>query len=119
MKCIEHNFSDLIRDFGSFNFFYPIFNLCEQRARVSQYKQIIFEIRPKEQGHNEPHVHACYENENISISLITFKVIAGNIPPKQQKLAIEWTKNHIDILKNKWLEYHKYLIPVLGGKKPW
>ena len=116
MVCIEHNFSDLIRDFGSFTFFYPIFELCESRGQVGKCKQIVFEIRTKEQGHNTPHLHAHYEDENISISLVDFSVLAGNIPDKQRKLAVEWTREHIDFLRTKWNEYHRYTIPVLGGK---
>lgn len=51
MAVVEHNFSDLIRDFGSFNFLYPIFDINETRGKVGAYKQIVFEIRPKEKGH--------------------------------------------------------------------
>jgi len=116
MNCIEHNFSDLIRDFGTFTFFYPVFGLYEGRGQVGRYKQIIFEIRTKEQGHNAPHLHAHYEDENISISLIDFSVLAGNIPAKQKKLAVCWVKEHIDFLRSKWNEYHIYKIPVFGGK---
>lgn len=113
MVCIEYNFSDLIKDFGSFAFFYPIFELCESRGLVGQYKQIIFEIRTKEQGHNVPHLHARYEDENISISLLDFSVLAGNIPDKQKKLAVQWTRENIDFLRKKWNEYHRYTIPIL------
>ena len=60
--------------------------------------------------------HADYEDENISISLVDFSVLAGNIPDKQKKLAIQWTKDHIDFLRAKWNEYHRYRIPVLGCK---
>ena len=116
MNCVEHSFSDLIRDFGSFDFFYPIFELCESRGQVGRCKQIVFEIRTKERGHNTPHLHADYEDENISISLVDFSVLAGNIPDKQKKLAIQWTKDHIDFLRAKWNEYHRYRIPVLGCK---
>ena len=113
MICVEHTFFDMLRDFGSFNFLYSIFELSESRGKVGQYKQIFFEIRTKEQGHNTPHLHAHYENKNISISLEDFSVLAGNIPEKQKKLAIQWTKENIKSLQSKWDEYHKYTIPVL------
>lgn len=112
-KEITHTFSDIIKDFGSLHFFYPVFEIQEQRARIGQVKGIFFEIRTKEQGHNVPHLHANYGNQNISISLIDFSILAGNLPHKQEQIAIEWTKNNIDKLKNKWLEYHKYFIPVM------
>ena len=101
MNCIEHSFNDLINDFNSFTFFYPVFDLREQRGKIGTRGSIIFEIRTKEQGHNTPHLHAHYENKNISISLIDFFVLAGNIPPKQESIAIEWTKQNIDVLKSK------------------
>ena len=115
---IKHNFSDIIKDFGSLDFFYPVFGLCNTRAKVGCKKQITFEIRTKEQGHNIPHIHAWYENENISISLVDYSVLAGNIPQKQVNIAVEWTKNNIDMLRMKWNEYHCYNIPVFGDKKP-
>lgn len=113
MNCIEHSFNDLINDFNSFTFFYPVFGLREQRGKVGTRGSIIFEIRTKEQGHNTPHLHAHYGNKNISISLIDFSVLAGNIPAKQERIAIEWTKQNIDVLKSKWNEYHRYRITVL------
>ena len=117
MDCIEHRGFELMMDFGSISFFYDLFGLCEQRGQVGKVKQIVFEIRTKEQGHNTPHLHAHYEDENISISLVDFSVLAGNIPVKQQKLAIEWTKENIEKLRQKWNEYHRYTIPIVGGKR--
>lgn len=113
---IEHSFSELLKDFGGYTFFYPVFDLVCFRGKVGEIKEIIFEIRTKEQGHNVPHLHARFEDENISISLIDFSILAGNIPQKQVKIAIEWTKKHIDFLRSKWNEYHRYTMPVIGGK---
>ncbi|NLN49103.1 MAG: DUF4160 domain-containing protein [Clostridiales bacterium] len=56
---------------------------------VATLKGIKFEIRPKEKGHNEPHCHVSYQGKNISVSLMSFQVLEGNIPSKQQKQAIE------------------------------
>lgn len=112
MKIIEHKFTDIIMDFGCFNFFYPVFDLYDQRGNVGERDGIIFEIRPKESCHNVPHVHAKYQDKNISISLLDYSVLAGNLSKKQQKIAIQWTKDNIDKLKSKWNEYHQYRIPV-------
>ena len=110
---VEHSFIDLIKDFGSYEIFYSVFELYHKRARVGNCNQIIFEIRTKEQGHNVPHIHACYENKNISISLVDFSVLSGNIPKKQVMIAVKWTKDNIDLLRMKWNEYHRYGIPVI------
>ncbi len=114
MDCIEHELIDFIRDFKSSPLiFNSIFGLIEQRGRVGSRGSIIFEIRTKEQGHNVPHVHAHYGSDNISISLIDFSVLAGNIPKKQEKVAVEWVKKNINNLKDRWNEYHRYTIPVI------
>ncbi len=104
---IERNSSEFIRDFGM-GMQYAFFELSEQRAQIGRRGSIIFEVRTKEQGHNDPHIHAEYQGMNISISLISFKVLAGNLPPKLQKSAIEWTKQHFEQCKSKWNEYHRY-----------
>ena len=76
------------------------------RDTVERTHGIRFEIRPKEKGHNVEHCHACYENQNISISLIDFSVIAGNIPIQKQRFAVEWVKMNIDVLRLNWDKYH-------------
>lgn len=77
------------------------------RDTVERTHGIRFEIRPKEMGHNVPHCHACFGNQNISISLVDFKVLAGNIPNQKQAFAVEWVKKNIDELKPYWNKYHK------------
>lgn len=79
-------------------------------ARVANYKGIIFKIYPKEMGHNEPHCHVSYQGFNISISLISYQVLSGNLPLKQQKDAIKWVENNIEILKKYWNEYHEEIV---------
>ena len=109
---IEHNWLDFIRDFGR-GMQYAFFEIPEQRVKIGSNGSIIFEVRTKEQGHNEPHIHAEYQGMNISISLNTFEVLAGNLPPKLQKTAIEWTKQHSEQCKSKWDEYHRYKVIVM------
>lgn len=109
---VEHSFLDFIREFGM-GMQYAFFELPEQRAQIGRRGSIIFEVRPKENGHNEPHIHAEYQGKNISISLNTFEVLAGNLPPKLQKTAIEWTKQHFEQCKSKWYEYHRYKVTVM------
>ena len=77
---------------------------------AGMYRGIVFEIRPKEQGHNVPHCHAHYSGNNISVSLVDFSILAGNIPPKQAKIASDWVKGNIDILKKYWNTYHKEVV---------
>lgn len=76
------------------------------RDTVERTHGIRFEIRPKEQGHNVPHCHACFENQNLSISLIDFSILAGNIPQQKVNFAVRWVKENIDVLKVHWDKYH-------------
>lgn len=99
-------------DFKNADIIFRIFDIYEIRSQVGSRGAITFEIRTKEKGHNMPHIHATYENKNISISLIDFTVLSGNLPNKQTKIAVEWTKENIEKLKKKWNEYHSYVIPV-------
>lgn len=79
-------------------------------ARVDEYKGILFEIRPKESPHNVPHCHVSYAGKEVSISLIDFSVLAGNIPKTQQREASKWIENHISILKKYWDNYHAEIV---------
>jgi hypothetical protein len=79
-------------------------------AKAADYRGITIIIHPKEQGHNEPHLHAKYQDAEISISLISFEVLAGNLPPKQQKQAIDWCKDNRPILEKYWNEYHEEIV---------
>ena len=52
--------------------------------------------------HHIPHVHAAYGKYNISIEIETGKVLAGNPPAKNQRLAVEWViANKVQLL-NDW-----------------
>lgn len=77
---------------------------------IANFRGIVFKIYPKENGHNEPHCHVSYQGKNISISLISYQVLDGNIPPKQQKQAIAWIKDNIDVIKKYWDTYHEDIV---------
>ena len=96
------------------DFMYNLFEIIEIRARVGNLKSITFEILTKEDGHNIPHVHAEYEKWRISISLLDYSVIAGNMPIKNQNIAIKWVKENITMLQEKWSGYHMFNFPVIG-----
>ena len=65
------------------------------------------EIRTRENGHNEPHVHAIYAGESMSISLVTADILAGIINnTKAKKRAIQWVKENKDLLMKEWRKNH-------------
>ena len=75
------------------------------RRIIGKRGSITFEVRSKEQNHCTPHVHASYQGYNISIEIESTKVLAGNLPKKQQKLAIKWVKDNKVKLMNDWENY--------------
>jgi hypothetical protein len=81
-------------------------------AKVGEYKGIKFYIYPKEQGHSEPHLHVKYQGFEVSISLMSFKILSGNIPPQRQKQAIEWCKKESNkfVLEKYWDKYHEEIV---------
>ena len=81
-------------------FYNNVFELYEIRERVGEIKGIKFDVYTRD--HNPPHVHAKYDKYEISISLIDFKVLVGNIPEKNKNIAIKWVKKNQDRLLNKW-----------------
>ena len=95
-------------DIEVLNLIFEIFKIYEQRAKSGEYKNIVFEVRTKEQGHNRAHIHASYNHQyDISISIDDkIEVIAGNIPIKQQTDALNWVKLNIDKLRKQWNSYH-------------
>ena len=92
----------------------------EKRERIAVIREgIVIEIRNKEDGHSTPHIHAHYQGDNISISLIDCSVLAGNIPRKNQKIALDWVKNNLDELRTKWENKHGIIIfPDMNAKIP-
>ncbi len=84
------------------DFMESVFQIFEARERIDTVKGIRFEIRPRENNHPLPHIHAEYDGYNISIAIDTAKILAGNLPHKQEKVATEWVKKHKDQLLGKW-----------------
>ena len=84
------------------SFMENLFLIMEIRERVGTVRGIKFEVRPREKNHNLPHVHAKYDKYEISIAIETGEVLAGNVPPSQQKIAIRWVRDNKEYLLGKW-----------------
>ena len=81
-------------------FYRDVFEIVEIKGRVGEEKDIKFDVYTRD--HNPPHVHAKYGKYEISISLLNYEVIAGNIPGKNQNIAVKWVKENKDMLLNYW-----------------
>ena len=60
--------------------------------------RMLVEINGK---HNVPHIHAKYNEYEVSMSF-DGEILEGNLPPKQMKLLLAWVAIHEDDLKANW-----------------
>ncbi len=87
------------------DFIVHAFEILEIRQKVGEVKSIRFEVRSREGNHALPHVHASYDKYSISIAIDSLKVLAGNLPKKQETIAVQWVKNNKDCLLGAWKDY--------------
>ena len=81
-------------------------DVLSYRDTVERTHGIRFEIRPKEKGHNEPYCHASYQGQEVSISLVTCKVLEGKLVQPKQRFAEEWVRRNLPVLQAHWDKYH-------------
>ena len=68
---------------------------------------INYYIQTKEKCHKfNPHVHAKYQGEEVSVYLETLK-IKGKMKNKNLKKVQEYVMEHREKLLEKWEEYHE------------
>lgn len=61
--------------------------------------------------HNPPHFHAEYNEFTASISIQSFGLIEGRLPPKVMSLVVEWAQEHQDELLENWNSIKETGIP--------
>lgn len=59
-------------------------------------------IRMFNKDHQPPHFHAEYGGKMESIDIRTGRVLAGNLPKRAHKMAMEWWEIHRDELLEMW-----------------
>ncbi len=84
------------------SFLETTFLIMEIRERVGKIHGIKFEVRTKEGNHTIPHVHAEYDKYNVSIEIESGRILAGNLPHSQQKIASAWVVSNKEKLLGKW-----------------
>lgn len=52
--------------------------------------------------HNLPHIHVRYAGQKASVAIEDGRMLAGSIPPKQQKMVQAWIEIHKDELFADW-----------------
>ena len=77
---------------------------CLRKKKVGELKGISLVIHPNKQGHNKGHLHAKYQGKEAAIAIPEGKIMEGNIPVKQQRVACEWVIKNSDSLIEQWNE---------------
>lgn len=83
------------------SFMEEVFLIAEIRERLEVVRGIKFEVRSREQNHSIPHIHVSYDKYEISIAISDGRVLAGNLPTKQHRIAVDWVRAHADELPEK------------------
>ncbi len=91
--------------------FCEVFNLVEIQEKREVIKDgLTIEIYNKENCHDTPHIHAYYHGKSIDISLVDGKIVAGNIPQKNKKIAQEWVLENLEMLRSRWKNAYVFII---------
>jgi hypothetical protein len=62
--------------------------------------------------HHTPHLQVIYNELNVQIDLMNFKILKGNLPPQNYKKAIEWVKDNQSWLLSVFNELNDCLFEV-------
>jgi hypothetical protein len=83
--------------------------------RISSFYGITIWMYYDEVHHlGRPHFHARYGESEASIDIESLTVIAGDLPPRAQRLVLEWAMAHQDELRDNWYRArdHQQLKPI-------
>jgi hypothetical protein len=72
-------------------------------AEYARADGIIFFFHTAENGHlHNPHIHAQYGEDEISIYLKDYRIVGNFRNKKKQKKAVDYVKENASDIKNKW-----------------
>ena len=67
---------------------------------ISRFYGIVIKIHHDD--HLPPHFHAEYGDDKAMISIETFAIVAGKMPPRALGLIVEWAAQHQNELRQLW-----------------
>lgn len=68
--------------------------------RISAFYGIVITMYWRD--HPPPHFHAAYSGHAAEIDIEKLEVIDGSLPPRAQRLVIEWAAAHQQELRDNW-----------------
>lgn len=66
------------------------------------YGIIIYLYYQDNKRHHKPHIHVCYQEHEIVLSIPEGEVLEGEIPRTKLKLVLAWIEIHRDELLADW-----------------
>ena len=84
-------------------------------SQVSEFRGIVIWMYHDESHHGgRPHFHASYGGDEATVDIESFATLAGGLPPRGQRLVIEWAKAHQSELRENWVRArnHQSLAPI-------
>jgi hypothetical protein len=83
--------------------------------RVSSFFGIVIWMYHDEAHHGGcPHFHAQYGDDEATVDMESFKILAGSLSPRARRLVIEWAQVHQPELRENWVRArsHQPLLPI-------
>lgn len=64
--------------------------------------------------HNPPHFHARYGKFTAAINIADLSILEGSLPPRAQKIVIEWASQNRKELERNWerIENDQHPLPI-------
>jgi hypothetical protein len=83
--------------------------------RISAFYGIVIWMYHDEAHHGgRPHFHASYGGDEATVDIENLATLAGGLPPRGQRLVVEWAKAHQSELRENWVRarHHQPLAPI-------
>jgi hypothetical protein len=83
--------------------------------RISAFYGIVIWMYHDESHHGgRPHFHASYGGDEATVDIENLATLAGGLPPRGQRLVVEWAKTHQTELRENWVRarQHQPLTPI-------
>jgi hypothetical protein len=72
--------------------------------RISAFYGIVIWMYHDEAHHSgRPHFHATYGGDEATVDIESLAILAGGLPPRGQRLVVEWAQTHQAELRENWV----------------
>jgi hypothetical protein len=72
---------------------------------LSRFFGVVIKVYPEDKG--EPHFHAIYDDDTVSVSIESLTVLDGQVPQRALRQILEWANQHQVELFANWQRVHR------------